>query len=354
MAYTVNAKIRDLVPYQPIQGNYRIRLDANESFLEPSAELKDEIAKAAVASPFNRYPDPYAEELCRAFAEAYGVRTENVVAGNGSDELISLLFGTFLMKGETAVTLSPDFSMYGFYCGIAEVKHREFRKKSDFSVDVEELAAFVNNTGARMLIFSNPCNPTSVGLKREEIRKLIHSVNALVVLDEAYMDFWDQSMLSEAGDFDNLIILKTCSKAVGMAALRLGFAVSNPKLISLLKAVKSPYNVNAVSQSIGTVILRQREWLASGLREILASRDFLSAQLKKMEKENPGKISMPDPVTNFVTVLVPDSGTVYRYLLDQGIAVRCFDGFLRVTAGSQRENEEFLSAFSKALTGWRG
>lgn len=349
MAYTVNKKISGLVPYEPIQGTYRIRLDANESFLEPGPELTAEIKNAAVSAPFNRYPDPYAEDLCRAFADAYGISTENVMAGNGSDELISLLFGTFLMKGETAVTLSPDFSMYGFYCGIAEVQQREFKKRLDFTMNPDELAAFVNSTGARMLIFSNPCNPTSVGLKREDIRRLVRSVNALVVLDEAYMDFWDQSMLSEAADFDNLIILRTCSKAVGMAALRLGFAVSNPKLIRSLKAVKSPYNVNAVSQKIGVAVLRQKEWIASCLREILASRDSLLEELRKIEKEYPGKISVPETVTNFVTVRMADSGSVYRSLLEKGIAVRCFDGFLRVTAGSKQENEEFLSAFTKAL-----
>jgi histidinol-phosphate aminotransferase len=349
MAYEVNEKIRELVPYQPITGNYRIRLDANESFLVPENEILKAIQKDAVSVAFQRYPDPIAQELCEAFAKAYNVNVENVVAGNGSDELISLLFSSFLMKGECAVTLSPDFSMYSFYCGIAEGQNKEFKKRDDFSFSIDDLIDFVNKNKARMLIFSNPCNPTSLGVKREEIRKLVSSVNALVVLDEAYMDFWDQSMLSEVNQYDNLIILRTCSKAIGAASLRLGFAVSNVNLIRFLKAVKSPYNVNSISQKIGAEILKRKDWLAFCRQKICKSRDKLFSGLKKIEEKNLGRMRVLKPVTNFVTVKTPECTSIYQKLLKDGIAIRCFDGFLRITAGSETENEELLSAFEKAL-----
>ena len=349
MAYIINSKIRDMEPYQPILGTYRIRLDANESFLQPDPEIISKIKNVAASVPFNRYPDPYAEELCRAFAGFYGISAANVVAGNGSDELISLLFGAFLMKGESVMTLSPDFSMYRFYGGISEAKCVEFQKKDDFTVDVNDLIDAVNQSGVRMIIFSNPCNPTSLGMKREEIRHLVRSVDALVVLDEAYMDFWNQSMLGEVNDYDNLVILRTCSKAVGMAAVRLGFAVANQTLIRSLKAVKSPYNVNAVSQKIGTVLFNEQEWLRSCVREIIASRDLLSSALKDFGAAHPGKISVLDSAANFVTVRFSGSEKIYRILLEKGIAVRCFSGFLRVTAGNREENAEFVRAFSAAL-----
>lgn len=349
MPYVVNAKIRDLEPYQPVQGDYRIRLDANESFLQPPPALLARIGSEAASVAFNRYPDPLAEELCRAFAGFYGIDPADVAAGNGSDELISLLISAFLMKGECVTTLSPDFSMYWFYGGISETKCRVYPKKQDFTVDIDDLIRDVNESGTRMLIFSNPCNPTSLGLKREEIRRLVCSVDALVVLDEAYMDFWDQSLLGEERNFDNLVILRTCSKAAGMAALRLGFAVANPKLIRFLKAVKSPYNVNAVSQQIGTLLLREKEWLDSCRKEIIASRDAIFAGLKQFEKERPGRLCVFDTVTNFVTIGLRDSAAVSAKLKEYGIAVRCFDGFLRVTAGSKQENDEFLWTFSKIL-----
>ena len=349
MAYDVNAKIRALEPYRPVPGDCRVRLDANESFLRPSPALLEAIGREAASVAFNRYPDPCAEELCRAFAGFYGVDPDDVAAGNGSDELISLLFSAFLMKGECVTTLSPDFSMYRFYGGLSEARGLEYRKRPDFTVDVDDLIRFVSESGARMLIFSNPCNPTSLGLKRGEIRRLVRSIDALVVLDEAYMDFWDQSLLGEERNFDNLVILRTCSKAAGMAALRLGFAVANPKLIRFLKAAKSPYNVNAVSQRIGTALFGQPEWLSFCRGEIVASRDALFSGLKQLEAERPGHLRVFDTVTNFVTVGLRDSAAACGRLRENGIAVRCFDGFLRVTVGSERENDEFLGTFSKIL-----
>lgn len=349
MAYSVNAKIRNLKPYDPIQGNYRIRLDANESFRQPPKEIMDKIKDAAASVAYNRYPDPYADELCHAFADFYHIDPENVMAGNGSDELISILSGAFLMKGEGVMTLSPDFSMYRFYCGINETKCYEYQKNPDFTVNVDDLIRMVQDYKIRMLIFSNPCNPTSLGLRREEVRHLIRSVDALVVLDEAYMDFWDQSLLEEVENYDNLIILKTCSKAIGMAGIRLGFAVANPTLIRSLKAVKSPYNVNAVSQKIGTVILKKKEWLQTCLQEILASKRALYTMLKRMVSNHEDHITVIDGVTNFVMIQISDGERVYQNLLKQGIAVRCFGNYLRVTAGTMEENEDFIRAFEAAL-----
>lgn len=349
MGYNVNSKIKNLKPYDPIQGSYRIRLDANESFRQPPKEILSKISNAVVDVAYNRYPDPYAEELCQAFSDFYQIDSKNVMVGNGSDELISIINAAFLMKGESVMTLSPDFSMYRFYCGINETKCFEYQKASDFSVNIDNLIRMVQDNKIRMLIFSNPCNPTSMGIKREEIRHLIHSVDALVVLDEAYMDFWDQSMLGEAEKFDNLIILRTCSKAIGMAGIRLGFAVAGQKLIHSLKAVKSPYNVNTVSQKIGTIILHQQDWLRSCTREITASKDALYQMLKHVESNHKGRFIVLQGVTNFVMIKISGGEKTYQSLLKQGIAVRCFGDYLRITAGTMAENEEFIRAFEEAL-----
>lgn len=354
MSYQLNEKIRDLVPYTPLSGHYRIRLDANESFFQPDEKLRDKIAEAVSSVPLNRYPDPLASSLCASFAEYYGVRPESVAAGNGSDELISVLMGSFLKKGEGVVTLAPDFSMYSFYAGINEANRVEFPKNEDFTVNTDRLIDAVNRSGSRMLIFSNPCNPTSLGLPREEIRRLVRSVDALVVLDEAYMDFWDQSLINEIEEYDNLVILRTCSKAAGMAGIRLGFAVANPTLIRALKAVKSPYNVNSVTQSIGSVLLREKEWLRGCTRKIVESKESLYGLFRRMEARSPERIHVVDGVTNFVTVRMRDSREAYRFLLRRGIAVRCFSGFLRITAGTAEENAAVTDGFSAYLNGGKG
>lgn len=349
MTYSLNSKIRDLKPYTPIQGDYPIRLDANESFRKPTNEMIAKIKNASANVVFNRYPDPYAKELCRSFADLYGIDASNVTAGNGSDELISVILGAFVMKDEAIMTLSSDFSMYRFYGHLNEVKCLEYQKKTDFSVNLDELISLVKEYDVKALIFSNPCNPTGKGMTREEVRKLVCSVDALVILDEAYMDFWDQSLLKEADQYENLIILRTCSKVIGMAALRLGFAVANSSLTNAIRAVKSPYNVNACSQNIGAVVLKEKDWIFSGLQEIKESQKELFAMLCSLEHSYKDQMKVYESVTNFTLVRVKESRRVFENLLKAGIVVRFLGDYLRITAGTPEENIEFLRHFEAAL-----
>ena len=238
--FELNEKVKNLTPYDPIEGQYPIRLDANESFVTLSKEMKAEIAAEITNTHFNRYPDPYANEVRAGFAKYFGVPQECVMAGSGSDEVISVLMNAFLQKGDTVLTVSPYFSMYAFYATLVECKVVTVPKKKDYTIDTDLLIETANRENARLIVFSNPCNPTGRVLKKEEVRRLITSVKSLVVLDEAYMDFSDQSLLAEFSQYDNLLILKTCSKAIGMASVRLGFAVGQERLIRVLQAVKSP------------------------------------------------------------------------------------------------------------------
>ena len=286
--YQLNEKIKDLKPYDPIQGSYRVRLDANESFLPLPQALVEEAKAAVERTAFNRYPDPAARELCQAFAACYGVQPQQVVAGNGSDELITVLFEAFLEKGDAFATVEPDFSMYAFNGHLHEARHVAIPKGRDLRLDVEAVAAACQREQVKLLIFSNPCNPTSLVCGREEMRKLIDSLpDTLVVLDEAYMDFSDQSLLGEVEDHPNLLVLRTCSKAFGMAALRLGFAVCGKTLAGALRAVKSPYNVNSLSQAVGTAVLRRKGELDRALETILRSRDQLYAGLRELGEKYP-------------------------------------------------------------------
>lgn len=342
MPYILNNKLKDLQPYDPIAGNYSIRLDANESFLELPMELLEKAQYSMADIAFNRYPDPYATELCESFGAYYGVDPALVTAGNGSDEWLFIIATSFLMRGDKILTVEPDFSMYRFYGSLAEAENVVYKKKEDLSIDVDDLIVQVRESGAKVVLFSNPCNPTSLGLRREEVRKLITSVSALVVLDEAYMDFWDQSLLGEVAQYDNLIILRTCSKAFGMAAIRLGFAVANPTLTRTLRAVKSPYNVNAITQKMGALVMRSPELLHRALDEIILSRKALQAGLKDLETRYPEQMHVYDSCTNFVLVRMPRAKEIFEGLLSKGIAVRFMGDTLRITAGSEEENAQLL------------
>lgn len=344
MSYTLCDKVRTLEPYQPIEGSYRIRLDANESFYSMPDEWKDEFKQIIDTLAVNRYPDPMASEMVAAFAAYYGISPDHVTATNGSDEMLYLLASAMLKKGSTVVVAEPDFSMYRFYSFLSENRVIAYGKDDLLKINVDDLIRTVNDNQADMVIFSNPCNPTGQGLTAQEARRLVCSVQALVVLDEAYMDFWDQSILQEAADYDNLIVLKTASKAVGAAALRAGFAIANPTITQALRAVKSPYNVNMLTQRCVAAIYRHHDLLKERCRTITANTRFLYQAFLKLKDTYHLSFDIIEPCANFVFVRTASAEAIFRYLLANGVAVRYFGsaGALRITAGSEEENNELL------------
>ena len=240
--------------------------------------------------------------------------------------------------------------MYRFYTAITETPCITLEKDENQCIPVDRVLETLERENIRLLIFSNPCNPTSVGLGREEVRRILVGTGALVVLDEAYMDFWDQSLLNEVEAYDNLIILRTCSKMLGMAALRLGFAVAGPRLTGVLRAAKSPYNVNAVTQAMANVVISNPVYQDVYRELLIASRDGLLDGFRSLQAD--GLIErVYDSCTNFVYVRLKDAKRIYDLLCDRGILVRRFgDRHLRITAATQAENEELLAVMRFLLT----
>ena len=350
MPYELNDKIKSIDPYEPEPGSYRVRLDANESFLPPSDKVREAIRTAVDTIHFKRYPDPLAAELCAAAAAYYGVNAANVTAGNGSDELISVIFNAFVQKGDKIVTFAPDFSMYPFYGRLAECPVLTLPKRQDFNIDLAAAADTVNSENAGLVIFSNPCNPTSVGIPSGEIVRLIQSVRALVVLDEAYMDFYGDSLTARVEEFDNLIVLRTVSKAMGMAGIRLGFAVANPALTAAIRAAKSPYNVNAVTQAIGRAVFSDTDGIRHAVTLIKASSDMLLGELNRISKEIPGSLKPVAADANFVYTQAEEAECLFEALKKSGIIVRRFGNCLRITAGRNLENVELINAVERFYT----
>lgn len=349
MAYELNPKIKELEPYEPITGEYRIRLDANESFMDLPVDVHVDMMEQLMRVPFNRYPDPLATKTCKLFAEYHSISPELVTASNGSDELLSIITSTFLMKGEKILTVAPDFSMYRFYGSLYENPVITLQKDENNEIELDKLIETANNENVSMIIFSNPCNPTGRGITAKQAERLISSVNALVILDEAYMDFWDQSLITRVEEFDNLIVLRTFSKAFGMAAIRLGFAIANKTLTRALKAVKSPYNVNSLTQAASYALLKDPYRIKSEIKNIIASRDSLYKSICALAEKYPGKLTVQESFTNFVFIKINNAADVFDKLLVQGIAVRNMGSYLRVTAGSDYENSEFLNALDVIL-----
>ncbi len=351
MSYELCEKVKSLEPYEPISGDYKVRLDANESFFNMPQSIKDEIAEMMKTLDYNRYPDPAASKLIAAFADYYQIDPQNVTATNGSDEMLYLLASAMLQKNSKVVVVEPDFSMYRFYSFLSENQIITVNKSDTLNISVDALIDAAQSNNADMIIFSNPCNPTGLGVTADEARRLVRSVRALLVLDEAYMDFWDQGLLREAADYENLIVLKTASKAVGAAAVRLGFAVANKTITRALRAVKSPYNVNTVSQEIGTIIYRNTELLRQRREEIVANTNALYQALRKLCENYKLEADIVEPCANFVFVRTARAQDIFNYLLNSGIAVRYFGGAsaLRITAGAKDENDALLSCMERYI-----
>lgn len=171
----------------------------------------------------------------------------------------------------------------------------------------------------------------------------------LVIIDEAYMDFGDMSVMDAVNEFDNLIVLRTCSKAVGIAAVRLGFAVSNRRIAKALTAAKSPYNVNSITQQIGATVLQNKQYLKDCIAQIIESRNELYKEICAIAENSSKIIKVYKPETNFVFVKLDGAEQVHKALLEKGIAVRCFKDYLRISAGSKSENSALIKALKEIL-----
>lgn len=350
MAYELNKKLKSIEPYETLPVTSPVRLDANESCYNIADKIGDIIGKAVKDIEFNRYPDPTAKKVTEAFATFYGIKPENCTAGNGSDELIFLILSSFLEKGDTVVTLSPDFSMYAFYGFLNELKIRNLPKEDDLKIDVGKVAEYCNNNDVGAIIFSNPCNPTSLGVRRQDVIRLVKNVYCLVIVDEAYMDFWGESVIDLTDEYDNLVVLKTCSKNMGMAALRLGFSVAGDKITTALRAAKSPYNVNAVTQAAAAAVLNHKSLIMEYTAEMINSRKQLQNSICELSERYFTIEKVYDSVTNFVFVKTPKAQEISEKLLSRGVAVRYMGSYLRITAGTEEENSIFLREFREILS----
>lgn len=342
-------KVTQLKPYDPITGSYAVRLDANESYFDLPQVLKDKIADQIEQIDFNRYPDPIATEVIEAFAAYYNLSPDCVTAGNGSDEIITLLLNTFMEKGQKLVTVSPDFSMYGVYAELAEIEVVTVQKKENLQIDTDALIAACKEANA--VVFSNPCNPTSLGMPRADVVRLIEAVpDCMVIVDEAYMDFWDESVLDLINKYPNLIVLRTCSKAIGLAAARMGFAVMDPYKTGLLRAAKSPYNCDAISQKICATVLKEQTLLQHCRDEIIVQTQRLYTAITELSQRYPDLLeTVYAPRTNFVFVKTAYAREIFEQLQKAGIAVRCFPHGLRICAGTRREQTLLISELDRIL-----
>lgn len=331
--------------------NIGIRVNANESYRNISKnELKD-ILNEINNFEFNRYPDTESYDLRKAYGKVIGVKEENIIAGNGSDEMISLIITSKISRHKTVLTINPDFSMYNFYTALNDGIIRKYNTEEDGRFSINKFISFGKKVSPKVIIFSNPNNPTGHVIDSRDIEYVLEAFKeSIVVVDEAYYEFYGQSMISYIEKYRNLIVTRTLSKAWGLASLRIGFLISNKELIKELNKYKAPYNLNSFSQIIGCSILNHPEKILKSVEEIVYERERLYKNLKQIENESENKIKFYESKANFIFGRFDLIDKLEMFLCQEGILIRYFDNdSFRITVGSPLENDLIVNTIKKAL-----
>ncbi|MDO5696186.1 MAG: histidinol-phosphate transaminase [Eubacteriales bacterium] len=312
-------------------------LNANEDWRNLPETLVRKIAAAVTEVAFNRYPDNDATDLRAAYAVYLGVQPTEVAVGNGSDELLGLMIGLFCGRG-TLMTMTPDFSMYDYYVRF----HGGTVEKYDPTT--EGMAGFIRRirkTRPQAAVFSNPNNPTGHLYTRDEVQALLQAVPDIpIIVDEAYMEFSDESVVDCINRYPNLYVTRTLSKAMGAAAIRVGAVASGAENISYLNRLRVPYTVNRMSQAAGVAILSEQALLQERITETIAARDALR---ERLAGANFRRLAFTPSGGNFIYGRALAGQDVAAAFQAAGYAVRVFpDGGFRITVADAETNERIF------------
>ncbi|SDB38601.1 histidinol-phosphate aminotransferase [Flavobacteriaceae bacterium MAR_2010_188] len=293
----------------------------------------------------NRYPDPQQTRLKIKIGKIKNINTENILLGNGSDEVLDLIFRAFCEpKTDNVIILPPTYGMYKVLANVNDIECREVLLSENFQPNVEAILK-KQNTSSKLLFICSPNNPTSNLFQVHKIEKLLQEFNGLVVIDEAYLDFTDYKSWSERLDeFPNLIVTQTLSKAHGMAGIRLGICYASNEIIRILNRIKPPYNINELTQQRALQGLNSSDETDKQIKEIKAERKKLVSELREVIFVV--KIFHSD--ANFLLVRVDDADKRYQQFMENGIIVRnrtnepLCKNCLRFTIGTTLENQKLM------------
>jgi len=334
----IRPNIKELKGYSSARSEYDgvadVYLDANEN---------------PYGDDLNRYPDPYQTELKRYLSNMKGVATDQIFVGNGSDEAIDLLFRAFCTPGkDNAFIFSPTYGMYAISAGINNVSVVNINLDEDYNLPSNKKINSILQDQKGLIFICTPNNPTGNTTSLQTIKRIADSYNGIVVVDEAYIDFCNESSaISMLRSTPNIVVLQTMSKAYGCAGLRVGFAYGNAAIIEVLNKIKPPYNISTFSQKEALRTLKDTSKNESQIKSIISERLNLVKELSQLdyiEKIYPSE-------SNFVLVLCRNADATYNYLRKRGIIIRNrtkqIESGLRITVGTPAENQLLISALKE-------
>lgn len=344
--FDINTLVRDnvkvLKPYSSARDEFEDFDTANMVFLDANEN--------PYQNGVNRYPDPQQASVKLVLSKNKGLSPKQILLGNGSDEVLDLLFRAFCEpKEDNVISLPPTYGMYGVLANINNVEHKEILLSESFQPRVEAiLEAVTPNT--KIIFLCSPNNPTGNSFTEESVTSILEKFNGFVVIDEAYIDFSDKaSWLAKLDQYPNLIITQTLSKAYGLAGIRLGICYGSTEVIAVLNKIKPPYNVNELTQQRALERLKDHAKIDNEITSIIAQREALLQVLNQVsfvEKIYPTE-------ANFILVKVDDANKRYDELIAKGIVIRnrttqpLCENCLRFTIGTEEENKKLMEALKE-------
>jgi histidinol-phosphate aminotransferase len=339
---------RDFVKYYNPKLNGELRLDTNTNVLgsNPAAEryLREN------RWDLNGYPNTYSDGLRQALADLYGLDQDNIIAGNGSDELLDVIFKTFMNMGDNSVVPVPSYTLYDYFVKLNGGRAIEVDLTDDYQLDVDAMV----KQDAKVVIMPSPNNPTGNCFRTKDIEEIISRFNGIVVVDEAYAEYSDNPFVRRVEEFDNLVVVRTFSKAYAMAALRIGYAVANKSLADMMISVKIPYSLNMVSEGAAIAAVKDQDFIMRSVEMVREQRPKLDAGLRKLGFE-----TFPSD-SNFILARSPiDHKVLVDGLKQRGILIRDFgskrrtENCVRTTVGTAENNALLLEKAEEVISGCR-
>lgn len=328
--------VEKLIKYEAKQIKAKIVLSANETenYLFGSGYQ--------FTHDFNKYPEVNGDSLRSALAQKYKLKKDNFILGNGSTELLELAVKTYCEKEDSILTFDPSFSMYDVYSMIYGVQINKVPTNEDFVQSIAKMLEYISLYNPKLLFVCNPNNPTGNLIKRNDIIRLLDNTDALVIVDEAYMEFVKESVsvVDLVDQYDNLIVARTFSKAYGLASSRLGYMISNNEIITNLLKVKLPYSVNSFTLQIGIEALKMEDKMTLFVDNIISQREWLKEELEQL------KYKVYPSFGNFIYLKTEKD--LFTNLLEKDILIRSFsNGYYRITVGSNEENIKLIQAMTE-------
>jgi histidinol-phosphate aminotransferase len=347
----VKPAVRGQPAYALVPRPSRRKLNQNESPWDVPEPVKREIVERAIALPWNRYPEFVPAELLQRLAAAHAWHPDGILVGNGSNELIQAVLATTLAPGDVVVSPSPTFSLYRLLTNVFGGRYVPVALGGDFRYDVDSLIQVATRERARVVVLCSPNNPTGSALPPDGVERLLETTDALVLCDEAYQDFGGPTAVPLLPSSPRVVVLRTFSKAFGMAGLRFGYALAHPALAREIAKGKLPYNVNAITLAAAATVMEHAEVRTERIRSIVATRDRTVDRLRRLSG-----LTVYPTAANFVLVRCLDlpAREVFRRLLDEhGILVRDLSRAnelqecLRISIGTNEDMEAVARAFEQ-------